>query len=222
MNIIYLKKFIQYISILLIFALISPVKADNHNVIKVGDLLKLEGKFADTKLVLVSKNRARQLIVDAIESIENKCCDENFPKKSEAIEIKNILQECLENKCQNFMVPLYNKKKPPAKILALKLVDKVDDIILENESYKYNQLSKKFEESRLKKLKNEKDAKILKSNIEELENENKKLKKTVDKMLKNYQTKIIKLEKQNKELQEDFEKAYGMLSKPKQRKFNKK
>ena len=106
MNIIYLKKFIQYISILLIFALVSPVKADNHNVIKIGDLLKLEGKFANTKLVLIPKNRARQLIVDAIESIENKCCDENFPKKSEAIEIKNILQECLENKCQNFMVPL--------------------------------------------------------------------------------------------------------------------
>jgi hypothetical protein len=50
----------------------------------------------------------------------------------------------------------------------------------------------------------------------------KKLNKTVDKKLKNYQTKIIKLEKQNKELQEDFGKAYGMLSKPKQRKFNQK
>jgi len=217
-----MNKVIQHLSILLVFVLVSSVKADNHNVIKIGDLLKLEGKFANTKLVLIPKNRARQLIVDAIESIENKCCDENFPKKSEAIEIKNILQECLENKCENFMVPVYNKKKPPAKILALKLVDKVDDIILENESYKYNQLSKKFEESRLKKLKNEKDVEILKSNIEELENENKKLKQTVDKMLKNYQTKIIKLEKQNKELQEDFGKAYGMLSKPKQRKFNQK
>ena len=41
----------------------------------------------------------------------------------------------------------------------------------------------------------------------------KKLKETVDKMLKNYQVKISNLEMENKELSENFDKAYKIQKK---------
>ena len=40
-------------------------------------------------------------------------------------------------------------------------------------------------------------------------------------MLKNYQGKISELEKTNNELQDDFQKAFEMLPKNKQKKFKK-
>ena len=61
-----------------------------------------------------------------------------------------------------------------------------------------------------------------------MEEENVKLKKTVDKMLISYQKKIKKLENRNEELKnrneelnKNFNKAFDMLSKSKQKKLNK-
>ena len=62
---------------------------------------------------------------------------------------------------------------------------------------------------------------MLKKNIEELSEKNDKLKITVDKMLKNYQTKISELEKENIKLKKNFEQAYEMLPNFKQKKINK-
>ena len=50
---------------------------------------------------------------------------------------------------------------------------------------------------------------------------NKKLKKTVDQMLKNYQKRILTLKEKNKILGDNFDLAYEMLSKPKQKKLDK-
>ena len=185
-------------------------------------LLKLGEKFENTKLLLTPIKKSQNILRSSISKINAECCDENFPKKKEVAEIKNILQDCLDTNCGKYMMPLYNKKKPPAKLIALRLVKSIDDLILENQNFRYEQLSKKLEISRLKKLENEKDEKVLKKNIEELENENAKLKDTVDKMLKNYQKKIADLDEKNEQLEEDFNKAFEMLPKYKQKEFSKK
>ena len=128
---------------------------------------------------------------------------------------KNILEDCLNSKCQNKLIPIYDPKKPPLKILAFKESQKLDNLILDHEKFKYNKLSKKIEKKDLKSL--EKD-----ELISEFKKENQKLKKTVDKMLINYQKKISKLEKENKLLQDNFNKAFEMLPKYKQKEFSKK
>ena len=133
-------------------------------------------------------------------------------RKEEIYSIKNILEDCLNSKCQNKLIPIYDPKKPPLKILAFKESQKIDNLILDHEKFKYNKLSKKIENKDLKNL--EKD-----ELISEFKKENKKLKKTVDKMLVNYQKKISKLEKDNKQLQENFNKVFNMLPKSKQKKF---
>ena len=188
--------------------------------VDVIDLLNLGKQFENTKIILTPIKKTQSILKSSIAKIDNECCDENFPKKNEITEIKSILQDCLDTNCGKYMLPLFNKKNPPAKLIALKLVNKIDDLILENQNFRYAQLSKKLEVSRSKKLKNEKDAQILKKNIDELEKENVKLKDTVDKMLKNYQNKITKLEKEKEELNKNFEKAFNMLPKSKQKKFN--
>ena len=55
-------------------------------------------------------------------------------------QIKNTLESCLNKKCQNFMLPLYNKKKPPAKLIALRQVRLIDDLLIENEKQKYQNM----------------------------------------------------------------------------------
>ena len=190
--------------------------------VDVIDLLNLGKQFENTKIILTPIKKTQSILKSSIAKIDNECCDENFPKKNEITEIKSILQDCLDTNCGKYMLPVFSKKKPPAKLIALRLVNKIDDLILENQNFRYEQLSKKLDVNRSKKLENEKDTKVLKENIDELEKENTKLKDTVDKMLKNYQTKIIKLEEKNKQLEEDFQKAYDMLPKRKQKEFSKK
>ena len=113
--------------------------------------------------------------------------------------------------------------KVPQKVIALKQIDEVEILLNENSEIKYQNIILETENmSRSKDLENERNINIVKQNLKKLEKENTKLKITVDKMLKNYQLRITKLEKGNKELEENFNKAYNMLSKREQKEFNKK
>ena len=90
--------------------------------------------------------------------------------------------------------------------------DEVDDLILDHENFKFNKLSLKMESGLSSEAeKNE--------TIKKFEEENKKLKKTVDKMLKNYQNKITKLEEENKKLTIKYDEAFNMLPPFKQKKL---
>ena len=84
--------------------------------------------------------------------------------------------------------------------------NEVNDLLLEHGNFKYNKISKKLSSQT--------------SETSDKDQEIQKLKETVDKMLKNYQVKISNLEKENKELSEKFDKAYKMLPKVKQKKFD--
>ena len=207
--------------ILLFILGIYGVNASENTTIDVTQTLKLDRAFENTKYILTPGKKARKIFQENIDKINAECCDEDFKQKAKVEEIKNILQSCLDKNCEKYALPIFNSKKPPQKLIAFRLISEVDNLILENENFKYKKLTLQFDANRSEKLKNEENLDILKKSINELENENSKLKKTVDKMLKNYQGKISELEKTNNELQDDFQKAFEMLPKNKKKKFKK-
>ena len=120
------------------------------------------------------------------------------------------------------MLPLYKKDKPPLKVVVLKQIVLLDDLIIENEKQKYENLLNQLEQDKNKlKIENENDINLVKKQFEELKKENIKLKQTVDKMLVNYQDKIKKLKKENERIKENFNYVFEAHSKNKQKKLEK-
>ena len=179
-----------------------------------------------TKYIFTPPKKAKKLITSAIKKLNSECCEENFQYKKDVAEIKNNLKSCLDKKCQNFMLPLYSKKKPPAKAIALKQVKLIDDLLIENEKQKYenlvNQMELDFENQKKNEIKNEKNIQIVKDQLLKKEKENEKLKKTVNKMLANYQKKISTLQKEKLILEENFNLVFEAHSKAKQKKLTEK
>ena len=128
-------------------------------------------------------------------------------QKKRIIEIKETIEKCLSTKCQNKLIPIYVPKKPPLKLIAYKMNNEIEDLLFEHQNFKYKKLIKEI--------------KIENSDSSGKDKEIKKLKSTIDKMLKNYQKKISNLKEENKKLNENYDMAYEMLSKPKQKKLDK-
>ena len=180
----------------------------NQSKIDVGKMIKLQNQ----KYLMTPPKKARSIFMKTINKINDECCEEDYPKKSRLEEIKLTLEDCLNTKCENKLIPIFDPKNPPKKIISFKMIDEVDDLILDHENFKFNKLSLKMESGLSSEAeKNE--------TIKKFEEENKKLKKTVDKMLKNYQNKITKLEEENKKLTIKYEEAFNMLPPFKQKKL---
>ena len=175
-----------------------------------------------TKYIFTNPITVKKRINVSLARIENECCEENFQYLNDIKDIQENLQNCLDKKCQNFMLPLYNKDKPPLKVVVLKQIVLLDDLIIENEKQKYENLLNQLEEDKNKlKIENENDISLVKKQFEELKRENVKLKQTVDKMLVNYQDKIKKLKKENERIKENFNYVFEAHSKNKQKKLEK-
>ena len=203
------------VSSFLILCVISSVNAVETGTTKKGDSTLDLGKvlkLKNQKYLMTPPKTAKKFFEVKLEIINTECCEDDYPKKNEIYSIKNILEDCLNNNCQNKLIPIYDPKKPPLKIVAFTESEKIENLILDHEKFKYEKLSLKIENKDLQNLKKDEI-------IGEFKKENKKLKKTVDKMLINYQKKISKLEKENKLLQDNFDKAFDMLPKSKQKKF---
>ena len=175
-----------------------------------------------TKLLLTPPNIVKKKISDAFSKIENECCEENFKRSTRINEIKNNLQSCLDKKCHAFVLPIYTKKKLPLKLIVMREIEELDDLIIKNEEQKYQNIMTKLSNEKDEiKLKNEKDIEKVKKKVTDLEEKNIKLKQTVDKMLSKYQKKISKLEEENKKLSENFNIVFQAHSKNKQKKLEK-
>lgn len=173
-----------------------------------------------TKYIFTNPITAKKRIDDALARIESECCEDNFEYISEIKEIKESLLNCLEKKCQNFILPIYKKEKPPLKVVVLKQIVVLDDLFIENDKQKYENLVQQLEKDKNKqKIKNENDIKIVKEQVKNLEKENIKLKSTVDKMLSSYQKKIKDLKTENKRLTDNFNTVFEAHSKNKQKKL---
>lgn len=195
-------KILQVLSIFFI-AFISVSNAENEESIDVLEALNLKEK----KYLFASPKTTKKIFESTIARINNDCCDEDFPKKKRIIEIKETIEKCLSTKCQNKLIPIYVPKKPPLKLIAYKMNNEIEDLLFEHQNFKYKKLIKEI--------------KIENSDSSGKDKEIKKLKSTIDKMLKNYQKKISNLKEENKKLNENYDMAYEMLSKPKQKKLDK-
>ena len=188
---------------------ILPSKSNEHSkkpidsgTIDLGKLIKLE----DQKYLLTPPKKTIKIFQSTINKINTECCDNDFPGKSRLEDIKETLEKCLTTNCEKKLIPIYSKKNPPLKLTAFKMNNEVNDLLIEHGNFKYDKISKKLSSQT--------------SETSDKDQEIQKLKGTVDKMLKNYQVKISDLEKKNKELSEKFDKAYKMLPKVKQKKFD--
>jgi hypothetical protein len=198
------------------------------------EINKVKDSLADTanasKHILTPPKTAKNKIEKSLSKINSECCAENFKYKKDLLKIKDTFENCLNKKCQNYMIPLFSVKKPPLKIIALRQIDLVDTLLLENEKQKYDNLVKKMELDlnektkieRNAKIKNEKNIQIIKDQLLKKEKENEKLKKTVNKMLANYQKKISALQKEKLTLEENFNLVFEAHSKSKQKKLSEK
>ena len=196
---------IKTLIITCLFISIFSAKAEN-----VVDKSKktLVKNFNATKFILTPPKIALKRMNDTLDQINNDCCENNFEEIDELKKIKKQIDKCINANCQKYVIPIYNPFKPPLKVVVLSQLDVVNDLLLSNEKLKYDNLIKTA------KFDSEKD-------ILSFKEKNKKLKLTVDKMLKNYQKRISKLKEENKKLNENFDIAYEMLSKPKQKKLDK-
>ena len=174
-----------------------------------------------TKYILTTPKIAKKRISEALEIIKKNCCEENFKFKNEMDKISKNLQECLDKKCHNYILPIYNKDKPPLKVVVLKQINLLDDLFIENEKQQYENLVQKLEnDKQSEKLKNQNDINLIKKQLSDLEKENLKLKKTVDKMLASYQKKIKNLKEENKRITNNFDIVYRAHSKNRQKKLD--
>ena len=71
---------------------------------------------------------------------DKSCCEDIFLEKEKIFKIRNNLQTCMDKKCYNFMLPLYVKKKPPAKLVALRNLNILEDLLISHDKYKYDNL----------------------------------------------------------------------------------
>ena len=183
-----------------------------------------------TKYILTPPKSAKKIIEDSIAKIQAECCEENFKYQKDLNEIKSNLEDCINKKCQNYMIPLFNVKKPPAKVLVLRQVKLIDDLLMENEKQKYENLVSQMEldlgqkekDQKKSMLKKEKNIESVKNQLLQIENENEKLKKTVNRMLTNYQKKISDLKKEKQILEDNFALVYEAHSKSKKKKLSEK
>ena len=199
-----LKSLLFYLTILFFF-LTKTLFAES--VIEKGKNTVVKN-FNATKYILTPPKVAFKKIKNSLNQINNQCCEENFEQINELMKIKKDFEKCINKKCYKYILPVYNPFKPPLKVLVLSKLDIIDDFLLDNEKTKYDNIIKS------EQLENEQD-------ISKYKKKNKKLKKTVDQMLKNYQKRILTLKEKNKILGDNFDLAYEMLSKPKQKKLDK-
>ena len=203
-------KFYKFLVIVILFSL-NPLFAEDTTVDKTKVYL------LDQKLLLTSPKKIEKMMNESLEKIESECCEVNFEKKDRIEEIKENFNDCLNKKCHKKLILFYVKK--PQKLNVIHQVKEIEDLLLQNEKQKFINMLASMEESSNKKINlKEKDIEKVKESLQELNKENLKLKEQVEKMLKNYETRISKLEKENNNLKNENEKIFNMLPKHKQKK----
>ena len=181
-------------------------------------------KTQNMKFMIITPVKSLSLIEGGIAKINQNCCEDNFDKKDEVTEIKNILEKCLSDKCHENTMPVYFKKTPPPKATAMRKLTQIDNLILENEEVKFTNISlkaKKSEELLLKNSLAQTNIKKLKLSIQKMSDDNGKLRQKVDSMIVKYMKTIEGLKKDNKKLNDKFNIAYEMHSIPKKKKLDK-
>ena len=213
-----MKSCIQVIISLFILCMTTPGFTDEAKV-KEKQIIRTQ----NMKFLLITPEKSLALIESGISKINQDCCVENFDKKDEIIEIKNILENCLSAKCHENTMPVYFKKIP-LKAIVMRKLNLIDNLILENENVKFSNISlmaKKSEELILKNSLAQTNIKELRLSLKKMSTDNDKLRKKVDTMIVKYMKTIEELKKDNKKLKNKFDIAYEMHTAPRKKKLDK-
>lgn len=187
---------------LLVFTLEQPV----YSLETIVDKIKKTSRFGTVKDKVVKKES--EIIID---KINNECCNEKFEKKSELLEIKSFLEQCLSKKCYVGIKAILRSGKPQ-KLVAIEKIDKAKQLLVENEKFALLKENDDFEKILAEKKDKEEQLKQLKK-------ANEKLKNKIEKMLSSYDERIAELEEQIKTLEEKNKKLFSELPKYKQKKL---
>ncbi len=173
----------------------------------------------------MSEKKMRPLLSETFDKISEECCEKNFEGRERLLEIKENIEKCLnssDKKCFRRIIVYNPLVKKPVKLLLLESVDESKELLLKNSRLRHdNQLLKESTEITQAKQKIADDFNKLKEAYDILEENNSSLKKRIEIMLKNYDSRIIELEKENAKIQEEYLKAYEMLPKYKQKQLQK-
>ena len=213
-----MKSYVQVVLTSLILCVATSSFADEAEMKK-----KQQIKAQNMKFILINPIKSLSLIEEGIDKINQNCCEDNFDKKDEIIEIKNILENCLSAKCYENIMPVYFKKIP-LKAIAMRKLNLIDNLILENENVKFSNISlmaKKSEELILKNSLAQTNIKELRLSLKKMSTDNDKLRKKVDTMIVKYMKTIEELKKDNKKLNNKFDIAYEMHTAPRKKKLDK-
>jgi len=188
-------------------------------------LKKLNSFNANIKKLQMSEKKMRPLLSETFDKISEECCEKNFEGRERLLEIKENIEKCLnssDKKCFRRIIVYNPLVKKPVKLLLLESVDESKELLLKNSRLRHdNQLLKESTEITQAKQKIADDFNKLKEAYDILEENNSSLKKRIEIMLKNYDSRIIELEKENAKIQEEYLKAYEMLPKYKQKQLQK-
>ncbi len=187
---------------LLVFTLEQPA----YSLETIVDTIKKTSRFGTVKDKVVKKES--EIIID---KINNECCNEKFEKKSELLEIKSFLEQCLSKKCYVGIKAILRSGKPQ-KLVAIEKIDKAKQLLVENEKFALLKENDDFEKILAEKKDKEEQLKQLKK-------ANEKLKNKIEKMLSSYDERIAELEEQIKTLEEKNKKLVSELPKYKQKKL---
>ena len=214
-----MKSLIQVIISSLIFCVATSSFSDEAE-----NKEKQRIKTQNMKFMIITPVKSLSLIEGGIAKINQNCCEDNFDKKDEVTKIKNILEKCLSDKCHEYTMPIYFKKIPPPKAIAMRELTQIDNLILENEKVKFANISlkaKRSEELLLKNSQSQTSIEELKLSLKKMSNDNDKLRKKIDIMIVKYMKTIEELKKNNKKLNDKFDIAYEMHSSSKKKKLDK-
>ena len=74
-------KYLFQVVIFLNLLAILGVNASENTTINVGEALKINKAFENTKFILAPAKKTRELFKINIQKISSECCDEDFPNK---------------------------------------------------------------------------------------------------------------------------------------------
>ena len=220
------KKIYVLISCLLTTILMVLLTSVSFAETKKSNPLKSLNSFnSNLKKLQMSEKKMRPLLNETFDKISEECCENNFEGRERLLEIKDNIEKCLnssDKKCFRrilFYSPLVKK---PVKLLLLESVDESKELLLKNSRLRHeNQLVKESTEIAEAKQNITNDYNKLKEAYDILEKSNNDLKKRIEIMLKNYDSRIVELEVENTKIKEEYSKVYEMLPKYKQKQLQK-
>ena len=100
-------------------------------------ITSLFDKFSNFSKVNISPEKFENKTNVVLNQINEDCCAESFNKKERLIEIKTLLEDCLNSNCHKKKVLIITKKNK--KLIALNAIDEADDLLFENIKLVYNE-----------------------------------------------------------------------------------